>query len=925
MKRLYLAATALGSFWLAAQGPPPGRGPNQLRVTPETVYFVKGGSETTLTQSVQVRVTGPGNPALSVTTSVAAISGGNWLTAGALSGDTLPLTATPGALGPGMYQSRLTVTATGLGLTAVVNAYLVIPGGAPAGGPGGPGGPPQGLFVRPSSLTFRMNEGGLNPEPRSLNVQPGPSTGPAWTATRTITSPPGGTWFDITTNLAAGLINVTVNGAGLTAGQYAGKITVTQGANSVDVPVNLEVRSAGGRPASRLVIAPRAFNFIAHPGGTPPGPKFLDVKATGGGTLNWTASKTGAWLNISPVSGSAPGKIELTINLTGLDPGSYEGEVEVTSGGATEKARVWLRIVGAPRSGAPALTRSTNSGVQVTPRMIEFSSTGGTVSPASVPLQLNSAVTGLTFSATKSGSQGTGWFNLTSSSGPIPATIGVSANASGLANGVYTGVIVINITGGVTEQRLVVVILRVGTTGELPRLSVRPGAVVFRGAPGGPNPAAAEVSLEARGAVSINYQAGAYTGSGPAWLTATPATGSAPRTVNIGVNLTGLTAGVYTGTVLFTATGGAGALPATLTVLLVVGAPPAPAADSGVVEADAPAYGLFLDPAAGFVATANASAPVRVLLLRSDGTALEGAQVSVASSGSEPAFGLDEVGGGVYVGAFRSLTGGPVALTATATTSAGASLQFGVGGDLQAAPQAIPVIFQDGIVGAADYAASTPVSPGSILSLFGQGLADTTQVAGSTPLPVQLGGVKVLVGGYEAPLISVSAGPEFDQINFQLPVEAGGLTYADVVVANNGAYSDPEGVTIYPVVPAIFTLSQQGAGAAAALHPDFSLVSAARPAQAGETLQIYATGIGEVRPTARTGAPPSSLATVTAAVQASMGGRPAEVTFAGLAPGFVGLYQVNVTVPAGLAAGDAPLVLSQGGIPSADGVTVAVR
>jgi uncharacterized protein (TIGR03437 family) len=313
------------------------------------------------------------------------------------------------------------------------------------------------------------------------------------------------------------------------------------------------------------------------------------------------------------------------------------------------------------------------------------------------------------------------------------------------------------------------------------------------------------------------------------------------------------------------------------------------------------------------------------MVLAADGKPVEGADVQVTSSGGEPPFALEDAGGGLYTGMFQSLNGGPVALTATVMTDAADSTTFGLGGDLEGG-LATPVIFQGGIVNAANYALSpTPIIPGSIVSLFGKNLADSAAAASGLPLPRELAGVKVLAGGVEAPLISVSLADDgYDQINFQVPVELAGLTYADVVVVNNGAFSAPEGISLAPSLPAVFTRNQQGSGAAAALHADFSQLTSEKPARAGETVLLFATGLGEVQPAQATGESPASLSKLTRTVQVTIGGRPAKTEFVGLAPGFVGLYQLNVAVPDGIGSGEAALDITVDGISSGEGVTIPV-
>jgi adhesin/invasin len=105
------------------------------------------------------------------------------------------------------------------------------------------------------------------------------------------------------------------------------------------------------------------------------------------------------------------------------------------------------------------------------------------------------------------------------------------------------------------------------------------------------------------------------------------------------------------------------------------------------------------------------------------------------------------------------------------------------------------------------------------------------------------------------------------------------------------------------------------------------LAAPGSPATAGDVLVIYCTGLGAVNPAvpAGTAAPSSPLSETTNRVTVTLGGRPAQVAFSGLTPGFAGLYQVNAVVPEGVAAGDqVPVVLTvagQAGRP----VTIAVR
>jgi uncharacterized protein (TIGR03437 family) len=229
------------------------------------------------------------------------------------------------------------------------------------------------------------------------------------------------------------------------------------------------------------------------------------------------------------------------------------------------------------------------------------------------------------------------------------------------------------------------------------------------------------------------------------------------------------------------------------------------------------------------------------------------------------------------------------------------------------------------VVSGASYAAGQPSAPGGIVAIFGRNLAASTAAAASVPLPLSLEGVSVNVGGLDAPLYFASSG----QINAQLPFELPPNSRQQVVVKGSQFLTVPETITIAAARPGIFTLSQDGKGQGAILNAQGVLVDSRAAAAAGEVVQVFLTGMGPTDPPVQSGrAAPSAepLARVTTLpVEATVGGVPATMEFAGLAPGFVGLYQVNVRIPSGVTPGAAaPLVISQAGVAS-NPVTLAIR
>lgn len=217
-----------------------------------------------------------------------------------------------------------------------------------------------------------------------------------------------------------------------------------------------------------------------------------------------------------------------------------------------------------------------------------------------------------------------------------------------------------------------------------------------------------------------------------------------------------------------------------------------------------------------------------------------------------------------------------------------------------------PAISTGGVVNAASFAVGVPISPGEIASVFGTYFGVSIGNAASVPLPTVLAGVSITVGGRKAPLFYVNP----SQINFQVPWETP-LGSANVVVSLNGVPSNTAAVPVIAASPGLFTMGT----AAVVLNSDNTLNQSSSPAAPGSAISAYLTGSGPVNHTIADGvaSPSAPLVEATSKVTATIGTQSAQVLFAGLAPGFVGLLQVNLTVPAGLASGSYPLTVSIGG------------
>ena len=247
----------------------------------------------------------------------------------------------------------------------------------------------------------------------------------------------------------------------------------------------------------------------------------------------------------------------------------------------------------------------------------------------------------------------------------------------------------------------------------------------------------------------------------------------------------------------------------------------------------------------------------------------------------------------------------------------------------------IPAVPPNGVVNNAGFTSSAPgVSPGLIAAIFGSNLSTATVnaigfVPGTTSLYTTYQGTAVTFDNIPAPLFGLTPG----QIDVQVPFEVAGKTSTQMVITLNGIPSAPVTIPVLPATPGIVTVNSSGAGPGVIQNHDGSLNTADNPEARGNLIQIYATGLGALSPTGVTGAaaPSSPLSTCANAATATIDGVPVTVgpadspyDFCGLSPGFVGLWQVNVQLPAAIGTGALTLRVTIGGVAS-NQVTVFVK
>jgi uncharacterized protein (TIGR03437 family) len=299
--------------------------------------------------------------------------------------------------------------------------------------------------------------------------------------------------------------------------------------------------------------------------------------------------------------------------------------------------------------------------------------------------------------------------------------------------------------------------------------------------------------------------------------------------------------------------------------------------------------------------------------------------VLVTASNNDPPVVMVSQRDGFWSGTWtpRNFVDSNVTLTARAQSTAVMGSRGGfISGTTQIArllqnnPNPPPLIASGGVVSAATFQPASALAPGNLVSIFGSQLSTFSDQASTLPLPTTLGGSQVLIGGQSAPLLFASPG----QINTMLPYDLATATPQQIVVRREGSLSVPETVILAATQPGVFTQAQSGVGQAVVVGARADGTQFVNgpdaPLREGDVMVIYASGLGGLDSLVAAGEPsptePPARTAHPAVVR--VGDVGCEVLFSGLTPGFVGLYQINAALPAGVPKGpDVPMVLTIGG------------
>ncbi|HYL78262.1 MAG TPA: hypothetical protein VEU96_28865 [Bryobacteraceae bacterium] len=786
----------------------------------------------------------------------------------------------------------------------------------------------------PASLAFTA-PAGSSPTDQSLDLI-GSISGLGFTATATSSG-----WLQ--TSSASGpmptTLRITADPSALAPGPYQGTITVTAPLakpSAQIIPITLTV-TAPGQPS--LDVKPKAMVFSFVSGGAAVS-RPMSVTNAGGGSLPFTIATAtnsgGSWLNASPSAASlnafASSTINITANPAGLASGTYTGLITVSSASPAQSVTVPVTI--------------TVTAVQQTILIPQTGLTFVTVQDGGFPPPqffsiLNNGVGQMPFTVTSSTLSGGDWlFNfpgngVSDAASDIVPQVRIDIDPTGLKAGIYYGTVQVSAPGADNNPQFVSVILNVLPPGSNIGALVQPTGLVFAAVEGKDSPNAQSVLVQNTGSTPLTFTSGHLTLDGKDWFKTLPGVGAVtaaqPVRIVVQPNIQGLARGVYRGTLTLSFSDGNTRTVALVLVIVPPGTTPqgSNSRQAGLGSCKpatlAPVFTLL---SSGFTLPAGFPGQVAVKVIDDCATPMTSGGVTVSFSNGDSPIRLTSLKDGSWAGTWT-----PVNSTSEVTVSANAAIpeqslkgSTQIKGSLQAS-NATPLIGAGAILNGASYALQAPLAPGTLVAIFGSALADGSASAPAVPLPTTLAGSSIVLAGRQAPLMYASGG----QVNAMIPYGIAVNTSQQVAASRGSSISVPQQITVASAAPGIFTVDGSGKGQGIIVgvkaNGDQAVADPSHPVSAGDVLVIYCTGLGEVNPPLIAGnaASLTQLEYAVSPATVTIGGVQAPVLFAGLTPAYVGLYQVNATVPPGITPGDTvPVVMTAAGQVSAP-VTISVR
>ena len=766
------------------------------------------------------------------------------------------------------------------------------------------------------------------------------------------TTESGGDWlgFSSLQGQAPGVLSVIADPSTLAPNTYHGTITITN-PHATPQTQTIQVTFEVSTQVSASMAVGTGPLYFALAVGNAPASSQLTVSNQGGGSLSFSASAVtatgGAWLQVSPGSGSAtagaPASLTVTATPAGLPVGTYSGSITIASGttGQTLTIPVTLAI-------NPALQKIVLSQTGLTFTAV---AQGGSVIPQSIGI-FNGGTGSMTWTATVSTLSGSGWLNVSSTTGTVAqplvdvSFIDVSVNAQGLAAGQYFGMVQVTAPGASNAPQRVVIVLNVLPVGSNPGPELRPTGLVFTAVAGGANSGSQIVTIANTTSTPVVYGSGVTYVNGSGWISYQPTNASVtPDTlaqIAIQPNFANLAPGVYRSALTLAFDDGS---VRTVSILAVL----APAAATGDVSSSSSLapdgekphsqgtctptklLPIFTQVATGPSVSTGYPVAVQADVVDDCGSPMNNGSVVVSFTDGDAPLSMINLQNGQWSATWQPQNSSPAGVTVSLLAQKASlvgTTQTLVGFQ---GSQSLPLA-SGGVFNAVTLAQG-PLAPGELILIKGSALADGQAAATSTPLAQQLAGAQVLMGSGVASLLYADSTQLIGQVPFGTPVN----TSQQIVLERDTSSGVPTTVIVAAAQPALFTADGSGTGQALVYQVNSSgvagnLANASNPVDSGDTVIIYCAGLGAV----------DQNGAATNPVSVSIGGQPAHVAYAGIATpasypsagppailglvstGLGGLYQINAVVPAGFTAAAASVIVTVGGQSSQLGVTMSV-
>jgi uncharacterized protein (TIGR03437 family) len=438
----------------------------------------------------------------------------------------------PSGLSPGVYNAIVTVNASNAASQSL-SVTLTVSGSSLLG-------------ASPSSFVFNYNPDAGIPAAQQTVIT---STGGALSFTAT---PNSTGWLLVGPQNGntggTNVLTVSVSPAGLPPGTYTGGINVVSGLTTLNIPVTLTVGTSGFNSISP---SPQSLSFQAQLGGAASTQTVFLNAATTKNFLASVSASGGNWLQVSPNSGATPASIAVSVNPQAISQaGVYNGIIQVTN------------LSDATQLAIPVSMTVSGAALSASPQSLAFNLSAGSFTGATQTVQI-SGTPNTIFTAASD----VEWLTVSPNTATVPSSLNITANASTLPAGSYSGVVTVTIGGASVN-----IAVTVNTTASAAPI-LTPSNLTFQFTPGtnSPSPQSILVNSPLGG---TNFTVSSRTGSGGNWLNVTSNTSATPATLNVVVTPGGLAPGTYRGTI--TVATFAGADTRTAEVTLVVTAPAGP-------------------------------------------------------------------------------------------------------------------------------------------------------------------------------------------------------------------------------------------------------------------------------------------------------------------------------------------------------------